>query len=62
MLVKELVAKLQAVNPEARVFMGYYSNVVVTRPADVEEISSEDQIGSCWFRVDVGDVVILTDL
>ncbi len=59
MIVKELIEQLQKVNPEARIFMGYDSNIVVTESDMVEEIKSENQIGSCWFSVHVGDVVIL---
>ena len=59
MKVKELIEQLQKTNPDARVFMGYDSNIVVTEPNGVEEIISDNSIGSCWYSVNVGDVVIL---
>ena len=59
MIVKELIEQLKKVNPNARVFTGYDGNIVVTEPDAVEEIKSEDAIGSCWYSVHVGDVVIL---
>ena len=61
MKVKELIEKLQKVDPEARVFMGYDGDVVVTGAYDVEQIASEEAIGQCWWSVKVGDVVILSD-
>jgi hypothetical protein len=59
MKVKELIEQLQAVNPEARVFMGYDGNIVVTEADEAEELTSEAAIGNCWCDVKVGDVVIL---
>ena len=59
MKVKELIAALNAVNPEACVFCGYDGNIVLTEPGSVETIEHEDEIGDCWFRVKIGDVVIL---
>ena len=59
MRVKDLIEQLQAVNPEAAVFCGYDGNIVVTKPGCVEAIASESAIGSCWYQVHVGDVVIL---
>jgi len=59
MTVKELIEQLQKVNPDARVFMGYDGNVVVTESGEVEEIKTEEQIHDCWWRTKVGDVVIL---
>ncbi len=59
MIVKELIRQLQAVNPDARVFMGYDGNIVVEESDIVEEIKSEKAIGPCWHSVHVGDVVIL---
>lgn len=59
MKVKELIALLKTVNPEGRVFHGYDGNVVVTEPGTVEEVTEENQVRNCWFRVKVGDVVIL---
>ena len=49
MTVKELISKLNKVNPDARVFMGYDGNVVVTESGSVEEIKSKKQIGYSWF-------------
>lgn len=60
MKVKQLIEKLEKVNSEARVFMGYDGDVVVTEPTEVEEILSEGALGSCWYSVSVGDVVILS--
>ena len=59
MKVKDLIDQLQKVNPEANVFTGYDGNIVVTQPGGVEEILSEAAIGSCWYKVEVGDVIIL---
>jgi hypothetical protein len=59
--VKELIAELQKVNGESRVFMGYDGNMVVTEPESVELITEENQIGECWYRVKPGDTVILCD-
>jgi hypothetical protein len=59
MKVKELIALLQTVNPEGRVFHGYDGDIVVTESGAVEEITNEKQIGDCWLSVKVGDVVIL---
>lgn len=59
MLVCELIYLLKAVNPEAKVHMGYDGNIVVTQPVDIEEILGENQIGDCWWQVHAGDVVIL---
>jgi hypothetical protein len=59
MTVKELIAALSKQDPNARVFMGYDGNVVVTESDEVEGISCEWQIGDCWFSVKPGDVVIL---
>lgn len=59
MIVKELIEQLQKVNQNARVFTGYDSNIVVTRPVEVEEIASEQAIGACWYSVKIGDVIIL---
>jgi hypothetical protein len=59
MTARELIEKLQRVNPNARVHTGYDGNVVVELAGEVEEILNEDQIGNCWFSVHVGDVVIL---
>lgn len=59
MTVNELIAELQKMNGESRVFLGYDGNVVVTEPSVVETIFSENQIGSCWYSVKPGDVVIL---
>lgn len=61
MKAKELITMLQAVNPDARVFMGYDGNIVVTEPHSVEEIATENDIGNCWRSVRVGDVVIICD-
>jgi hypothetical protein len=59
MKVKELIEQLQTKNPEARVFMGYDGNIVVTEPDSVEAITSENEIGNCWWDTKIGDVVIL---
>jgi hypothetical protein len=59
MLVKELIEQLQKMNPDARVFMGYDGNIVVTESGEVEEMKSDKDIGGCWYSVRVGDVVIL---
>jgi|FreactTroBogLake_1042271.scaffolds.fasta_scaffold145994_2 hypothetical protein len=59
MKVKELMALLDLVNPEANVFHGYDGDIVVTEPGEVITVHNEDEIGACWFRVKVGDVVIL---
>lgn len=58
MKVRDLIVKLQQVNGESRVFMGYDGNIVVTEPAEVEQIQV-GAIGACWFHVEAGDVVIL---
>ena len=58
--VKDLIVLLQGMNPDAVVFMGYDGNIVVTRPVGVVEIASEEDMGDCWFRVQIGDVVILS--
>jgi hypothetical protein len=60
MKVKELIIELQKVDGEARLFMGYDGNIVVTEPSSVEQIESENAIHNCWRRVKVGDVVILS--
>ncbi len=60
MKVKELVDQLQKVNPEAEVLLGYDGDLVVTTSYAVEEIKDEKQIGICWWRVKIGDVVILS--
>jgi hypothetical protein len=59
MKVHELIAQLQKVNPDAQVFTGYDGNIVGSKAAEVEEITSEAAIGNCWHSVHVGDVVIL---
>jgi hypothetical protein len=59
MTAKELIEKLQKVNPDARVLMGYDGNIVITKALEVEELTSEDRIGDCWWSAKVGDVVIL---
>lgn len=61
MIVKELIERLQKVNPEARVFYAYDSDIVVEEPVAVEEIENEKAIGSCWYKVKVGDVVLLSE-
>ena len=61
MIVKQLIEELQKVNPEAKVFMGYDGNIVVTESDSVEEITSDAAIGTCWWSVHVGDVVILSN-
>jgi len=61
MKVRELVAELQKQDGESRVFMGYDGNIVVTEPHSVELMATENQIGSCWYRVKPGDTVILCD-
>ena len=61
MKVKHLITELQKIDGDARVFMGYDGNIVVTEPDAVEYIKEENQIGSCWFRINIGDVVILCD-
>jgi hypothetical protein len=61
MKVKELIQELQKRDGEARVFMGYDGNVVVTEPLSVESLIDEKQIGGCWYSVKPGDVVILCD-
>jgi hypothetical protein len=60
MKVKELIAELQKIDGESRVFMGYDGNIVVTPVLAVEFIATENQIGDCWYRVKQGDTVILT--
>lgn len=59
MIVKDLIKKLQTVNQDARVVMGYDGNIVVTPAGEVEELLTPEQLGSCWYRAKVGDVVIL---
>jgi hypothetical protein len=59
MKVKELIAELEKINPESRVFMGYDGNVVVTEPYLIEYIWYENQIGSYWYSMKEGDTVIL---
>lgn len=57
----ELIKALIHVPSDARVWMGYDGDIVVTSAAAVEHIESEKQIGDCWYRVQVGDVVILSE-
>jgi hypothetical protein len=61
MKVKELISALSSIDPESRVFMGYDGDVVVTGAYAVEYMSTEQQIGNCWWSVKVGDTVILCD-
>jgi hypothetical protein len=60
MIVSELIKELQKQNPNARVFHAYDGDVVVEESGIVEGIEREEQIGICWWRVQVGDVVILS--
>ena len=63
MTVAELIEKLQKLgieNQNAKVFMGYDGDIVVTESKDVEFIESETQIGACWYSVKPGAVVILS--
>jgi len=59
MTVGELISELQKQDKDRRVFMGYDGNIVVTEPQAVELIV-EGQVGECWWRVEPGDVVILS--
>ena len=61
MTVAELIDQLELMPAGARVFMGYDGDIVVAESRGVEEIQTERQIGSCWYRVKVGDVVILSE-
>ena len=58
MKVKELIELLNTVNPEARVFHGYDGDIVLTEPDEIMTIVNEADIGICWFRAKIGDVVI----
>ena len=59
MLVKELITRLETVDGDARVFMGYDGNVVVTEPDEVVLVTDEEEMPICWYSVESGDVVIL---
>ena len=59
MKVRDLIEALQKVNDDSRVFMGYDGNIVVTEPAEVEQILFDYSVGDCWHDVEPGDVVIL---
>ncbi len=59
MKVKELIALLQTVDPEARIFHGYDGDIVLTEPRELMTIVNEADIGPCWWRANIGDVVIL---
>lgn len=61
MTAAQLRMLLDGVPPDARVWMGYDGDIVVTSAAAIEHIESEKQIGDCWYRVQVGDVVILSE-
>jgi len=59
MKAKELIAELQKIDGESRVFMGYDGNIVVEESGSVEYLENESQIGDCWWHVKPGDTVIL---
>jgi hypothetical protein len=60
MTVKELIVLLEMMPGDAKVFMGYDGNTVVTEPASVELAGeTEDQIPDCWWSVHPGDVIII---
>jgi hypothetical protein len=61
MKVKELIAELQKVDGESRVFMGYDGNMVVTKPSHVEILLTEKQLGEWCLPAKIGDTVILCD-
>lgn len=61
MKVKDLIAALQKIDGESRVFMGYDGNIPVVESGSVEFIEKENQIGDCWHSVKPGDTVILCD-
>ena len=61
MKVKELIEQLQKVNPEGEVFAAYDSNIVLAKPFVVEQIKTEEDIGSVWFDIKVGDTVLLEE-
>ena len=58
MKVRDLILQLEQCDPNAEVFAGYDGNIVVTRIGGVTYVGSEEQIQPCWWRVQVGDVVI----
>jgi len=58
--VRELISQLEKSDPEARVFMGYDGNIVVTPAYEVEFMKSENDIAQCWWSVKPGDVVIVS--
>lgn len=60
MKIKELLSELNKQDPEAKVWLGYDGNIVVTEAVCVETPRSEAEIGDCWWRFELGDVVILS--
>lgn len=63
MTVRRLIEKLSTLNPEANVHMGYDGNIVCAKPSgEIAEINSEADISTCWWKVKVGDVVILSSI
>jgi hypothetical protein len=60
MKVSELISQLSAMPPEAEVHAAYDSDIVVTTPNFAELMETESQIGSCWWRVEVGDIVLVS--
>lgn len=61
MKVKELITELQEKDQESRVFMGYDGNIVVTEPYQVICPAAENELHDCWWKVELGDTIILCD-
>lgn len=59
MTASELIAQLQDLPPNTRIFMGYDGNVVVERADKVLLCETEGDIYRCWYAMDPGDAVIL---
>lgn len=62
MKVSDMILQLEQCDPNAEVFSAYDGNIVVTRTSGVTYIGSEEQIQPCWWRVQVGDVVIMASV
>jgi hypothetical protein len=59
MTARELIAQLENVPGDSKVFMAYDGNIVVTEPANVDYMTFQNRIGNCWWGVKIGDTVIL---
>jgi hypothetical protein len=61
MTVAELITQLSTMPPDVEVHVAYDGNFVVATPAHVVLMSTEAEIADCWWRVKLGDVVILSN-